>query len=68
MEKLFNIIIVTPIIFVLGIMWGVFGSVCYVIYGIYYAIYSPIKFLKMFWGKGDEETTESSGNWVYRAY
>jgi len=62
MENLFNIIIVTPIIFVLGIMWGVFGAICYAIYGICYAIYSPIRFLKMFWGKGDEETTESSSN------
>ena len=46
METIINIII-TPIIFVMGLLFGVVSAIGTL-------IYTPIKFLLMFWGKDDE--------------
>lgn len=48
MEKLLNILI-TPIIFIMGLFLGVLGAVFYLFYALYYMVSAPIRFLIMFW-------------------
>ena len=52
METLLNILI-TPIVFLIGILYGIGGAVCYAIYGIWQIVSIPIKFLIIFWGKDE---------------